>query len=150
MFSPCFVVPSFHSYSFRFFPPYIPPRLRLCVSVLWMLHRAPLAALLSVNHQARPPPFVLPSVKFSFRCARRCAYFVPFCRFLSCPAYSLHAAVSARRHTQRKQAYLRSYAPCITSSVSIFCTLKKKFRSLQKKTYKKTCTFQKYLLPLHT
>ena len=114
--------------SFFSFPPYIPPRsqprplvasaspfpsslprasLRCgCVSVLWMLHRAPLAALLSVDHQARPPPFVLPSVKFSFRRARCSGYFVPFCHPILCLPYNLHAAVSARRYTQRKQAYL--------------------------------------------
>ena len=68
-----------------------------------------------------------PSVKFSFRRARRSDYFAPFCRLLSCLPYSLHAAVSARRYTQRKRAYLRSCAPCLSSSVSIFYTLKKSF-----------------------
>ena len=92
--------------------------------------------LLSVDHQTRPPPSVLPSVKFSFRRARRSGYFVPFCRPLPCLPYSLHAAVSARRYTQRKQAYSQSCAPYLYSSVSTFYTLKKSF-AFTKKTCKK-------------
>ena len=104
---------------------------------LYALDATPLAASLSVDHQARTPPSVLPSVKFSFRRARRSGYFAPFCRLLLRLPYSLHADGSARRYTQRKQAYSQSYAPCLPASVSTFYTLKKKFRFLQKKLAKK-------------
>ena len=103
---------------------------------LYALDAAPLAASLSVDHQARPPLVVLPSVKFSFRRARRSGYFVPFCRPITCLPYSLHAAVSARRYTQRKQAYSRSRAPYLYSSVSMFYTLKKSFAFYEKKLAK--------------
>lgn len=96
-----------------------------------------------------PPPVVLSFVKFSLRRARRSGYFVPFCRLLPCLPYSLHAAVSARRHTQRKQAYSRSCAPYLSSSVSTFYTLKKSF-AFYKKNLQKACTIQKLLLTLHT
>ena len=104
---------------------------------LYALDATPLAASLSVDHQARPPPSVLPSVKFSSGRARRSGYFVPFCRPITCLPYVLHAAVSARRYTQRKQAYSQSCAPYLPASVSTFYTLKKKFRFLQKKLAKK-------------
>ena len=100
--------------------------------------------MLSVDHKTRPPPIVLLSAKFSFRRARRYGYFVPFCRPIPCLPYSLHAAVSASRHTQRKQAYSRSCAPCLSSSVSIFYTLKKSFAFYEKKTCKKLARFRYY------
>ena len=55
---------------------------------------------------------------------------------LLCLPYSLHAAVSARRYTQRKQAYSRSCAPCLYTSVSIFYTLKKSFAFYEKNLQK--------------
>lgn len=96
-----------------------------------------------------PPPVVLPSAKFSFRRARRSGYFMPFCRLLSCLPYGLHAAVYARRHTQRKQAYSRSCALYLSSSVSTFYTLKKSF-AFYKKNLQKSLQVQILLLPLQT
>ena len=122
-------LPAFHSCSYL--PPYIPPHGAQPRPLPYIPFPC-LAASLSVDHQARTPPSVLPSVKFSSGRARRSGYFVPFCRPLLCLPYSLHAAVSARRYTQRKQAYSRSRAPYLYSSVSTFYTLKKKFCFLQK------------------
>lgn len=125
--------------------PFSFPRLAslpLCVSALWMLHRAPLAAPLSVDHQARPPLSVLLPAKFSFRLRGAAPYFVPFCRPFPCRAYSLHAAVSARRHTRRKQAYLRNVAPYLITSVTTFYTHKKKFAFIQKKVCEKLARFK--------
>nr|DAQ52389.1 MAG TPA: hypothetical protein [Caudoviricetes sp.] len=79
---------------------------------------------------------MLPSVKFSFRRARRSGYFVPFCRLIPCLPYSLHTAVSAHRYTQRKQAYSRSCAPYLSPSVSTFYILKKSFAFYEKKLAK--------------
>lgn len=136
------VVPSCLLFPLPFIPSPVP---RSFVVVCCALDAATPRRSLSVDHQARPPPFVLPSVKFSFRRARCSGYFVPFCRPLSCLPYSLHAAVSARRHTQRKRAYLRSCAPRLLSSAPTFYTLKKSFTFYKKKLakilarFKKTC-----------
>ena len=113
-----------------------------CLAAVVRYGCCPLAAI-SVDHQARRRPSVLPSVKFSSRRARRSGYFVPFCRLLSCPPYVLHAAVSARRYTQIKQAYSRSCAPYLSPSVSTFYTFKKSFAFYEKNLQKKLAGFKK-------
>ena len=95
-----------------------------------------------IRHARRPS--VLPSANFSFRRARRSGYFVPFCRPITCLPYSLHADGSARRYTQRKQAYSQSCAPYLPASVSIFYTLKKSF-AFYKKNLQKSLHISKIL-----
>lgn len=97
----------------------------------------------AVHHS---PPRFPPTIRHALRllhCLRQ--NFLPGARgvpAISRPPYSLHATASARRHTQRKQAYLQSCAPYLLPSISIFYTLKK-ISLFLKKTCKKLARLKK-------
>ena len=121
--------------------PYIPsptPR-RRCAP--WMLHRSP---LLSVDHQARPPPFRAAVCKILFQ-ARE--VFRLFCAVL--PPYSAPALWLTRRrvctssHAKKTGLFTKLCAVSILLRINILHT-QKKVSLFTKKTCKKLARFKYY------